>query len=120
MKYQTVTKKLRSKGGFDQNCPKYWGINHTYETLKYGVANSRYDTFGGKGNRRPASQVSRFNRMEKYKKQGIVQYRIMYRTWDRATALRIELLLVSLFYSRWGVLPVEQYRPRPTTIFPKR
>jgi RHS repeat-associated protein len=83
-------------------------------TLKYGVADSKYDTFGGERNRRPDSQINDNSRIRKYweAKGYMVGNTILYRTSDRFVALSVEKLLVGIYMlSNDMNLPKEQLRP---------
>jgi RHS repeat-associated protein len=69
------------------------GLDGSYQTLKYGIADEKFGTFAGEFNSRPTSQLP--------SAQGddiavglIVRQRILVRTPDRQTALSFEAFLV--------------------------
>jgi len=86
----------------------------TRGTLKYGISDSKYNTYGGAGSSRPQSQVSRYQKTRKYANK-LVGYTIIARVKNREIALLIEVGLVSnyFFNTHKGRMPPEQLRPLP-------
>ena len=86
-------------------------------TLKYGVASSFYDTYGGLGNRRPDSQLGGVLGEElrrKYPHLMIRQVNIAVMP-NKESAHDLETFLVSLYSSVHGEPPPEQGLPKPKT-----
>jgi len=80
------------------------------EILKYGVADAKFNTFGGAGNSRPESQLSFFR--EKYP-NSIISYNILARPDGRAQALAIEAGCVAWYWKTFGEPPAWQFLPIP-------
>ncbi len=90
-----------------------WGIDAvtgSRETLKYGIADSKYNTYGGSGNSRPTSQLA--NLRSKYPNM-MLTYTIWSRTQNRGQALFVEGALVTQYVATHGKMPPEQLLPNP-------
>jgi hypothetical protein len=85
-------------------------LTSSKETLKYGIADTKYDTYFGYGNSRPTSQLASLR--AKYPHM-ILNYTILSRTKGRMSALGVEAALVTMYMFNHGTVPKEQILPQP-------
>jgi hypothetical protein len=80
------------------------------ETLKFGIADQKYNTYNGKGNSRPQSQLAELR--AKYPHL-VISYVIWSRTQTRMEALFVEGVMVTNHVIKYGKMPDEQKLPLP-------
>ncbi|WP_165813751.1 RHS repeat-associated core domain-containing protein [Terrimonas sp.] len=100
--------KVYELGGYDIFTLKW-------QTLKYGVASTAYDTYGGVGNRRPDGQLGgALGEVLRKKYPTLVIRQVTLMTLpNKATAHMYEQLLVSRYAAMNGSPPPEQILPHP-------
>ncbi|MCO5242025.1 MAG: RHS repeat-associated core domain-containing protein [Chitinophagaceae bacterium] len=100
--------KVYELGGYDIFTLKW-------QTLKYGVASTAYDTYGGVGNRRPDGQLGgALGEVLRKKYPTLVIRQVTLMTLpNKATAHFFEQLLVSRYAAMNGSPPPEQILPHP-------